>query len=183
MPNIGYETIGGTTRTLNGSVRGLKITMTEGGAAGVTITARVEDAATGDSFRAAVINGTDNQTVLAESTIRTDISTANWYTFSGGGLATFTPANGTTYIIVVASNSAADANIYHDGAAASPYVGWVQGITAIDPLTPNGALSEDATRDFSIYMTYTTEGGTVVTLPAVVKFARGRKAQKRRRLG
>jgi hypothetical protein len=164
MADIGYTTIGSSGRALNGGVKGMKVTMAEDGEAGVTITARLSDSATGDSFRAAIVNATDNDTVIASSTIRTDISTAGWYTFSGGGLATFQPANGVTYMLTVGSDSAANAQIYHDADTATVHTGWSGAVTTIDPFEVNG-VGADATRDYSIYMTYTPDaGGSIVPI-------------------
>lgn len=182
MPNIGYETIGGTPRTLNGSARGMKITMPEAGAMGVTVTAYIEDSAPGDSFRAALVSNVDDETILATSDIRTNISAAGWYAFSGGGLAAFTPTNGQIFSVVVGSDSAANANMYHDGNAASPLDGWVAGINTIEPFSTTGPLGIDGSRDYSIYMTYSVAGGAtppvknpVVTTVRAFNMRRGRR--------
>lgn len=157
MPNIGRETIGVNARAVNsGSIKGLRITMTEAGAASVTITAYVSDSSAGDSFRCALIQDADKTTVLASSDARTDISTAGWYTFSGGGLSSFTPADATSYVLCVTSNSAAGADSYQDDASLD---GWAGGTLTFDPLLLSGALGADAARDYSIYMTYSQVGG------------------------
>lgn len=158
MPDIGRTTVGVNTRGINSlGCNGLRITMTEAGAAGVTITAYIEDTATGDQFRACVIDDADKSVVVASSNIRTNISTAGWYTFSGGSLATFTPANATAYVIGVLSDSAAGAVIYEDDIGADGYAGQA---SAIDPLAFTFDMEPDVNRDFSIYMTYTAAGGS-----------------------
>lgn len=162
MPNSGRETVGVNTRAINSlGCNGLRITMTEAGAAGVTISAYIEDTATGDQFRACVIDDTDKSVVLASSNIRTDISTVGWYTFSGGSLATFTPADATAYVIGVLSDSAAGANVYEDDAGLEGYAGQA---SAIDPLAFTFDMEPDTARDYSIYMTYTAAGGGSVNL-------------------
>lgn len=156
MPNVGYETIGTVgTRPLNSNLRGLTITMPAAGAAGVTITAYVEDVSgAGEQFRAAIIDPADGVTVLASSTIRTDISTAGWYTFSGNTFASFTPVNGASYIICVGSTAPADSGMYYDGSSATSWVGWTGPIATMDPLTLPFS-DPDVNRDYSIYLTYT----------------------------
>jgi hypothetical protein len=113
MANIGIETIGDTPRSIDVTARGHRITMPEDAQAGVTITAYIEDASPGDSYRAAIIQDADKTTVLASSAIRTDITAAGWYTFSGGSLATYDPANGESFVLVVLSNSADLASVYY----------------------------------------------------------------------
>lgn len=172
MPNIGRETIAVNPRAVNsGSIKGLRITMAEAGSAGVTITAYVSDSATGDGFRCALIQDGDKTTVLASSDIRTDISTAGWYTFSGGGLASFTPANATSYVLAVSSNSAANANAYEDDASLDA---WAGATSAFDPLALSGAMTSDAIRDYSIYMTYTAAGGSDNPLANIKRYGPGR---------
>lgn len=159
MPDIGYTTIGASQRALNsGSCRGMGITMPEAGAAGVTITAHLQDTGAGDTFQAAILDGADRSIVLAESAVRTNISSAGWYTFSGDTLATFAPTNGASYVIVVGSNSTADALMSHDANTASSLDGYAGTADTFDPFHIFDAPAVDATRDYSIYMTYTSAG-------------------------
>jgi hypothetical protein len=157
MPDIGKTTIGGNTRALDDAARGLRIVMTEDAAAGVTITAYISDSATGDNFQAIVVDDTDKTTVIAYSDIRTDISTAGWYTFSGGNLSSYAPSNGTAIVIAALGDGAANALIYHDDTGLDAWIGV--GVTSGTPPTLGGAMSSDAIRDYSIYMTYTAAGG------------------------
>ncbi len=158
MPNIGRETIGVGTRSLNGNAKGLRITMPAGSfAAGVTISAYIADSATGAEFTAFIMQFSDLATILAEGTFRANISTAGWYTFSGSGLATFTPAASTDYVIGVASTSAGASTCAQDTAGLTGYT-VVSGVTDCTPLTFSGSpprIAVDAGRDYSIYMTYT----------------------------
>ena len=158
MAQLGNTTIGATPRGINGTARGALVTMPAAAASGFSVYAYIEDAAPGDNFRAALISDADKITVLAESNLRTDISTAGWYQFSGGDFATYTPSNGETFIIVVASDSAADANAYYDDLGQD---GWSAsaGISDIDPLTLVDVMNADTARDYSIYLDYTEAGG------------------------
>jgi hypothetical protein len=166
MATVGRTTVGADPRALNATAKGLRITMPEAGAAGVSIFAYVEDTATGDSFGAAIVQGSDQTTVLANSAVRTNISTAGWYEFTGGDLGSFTPSNGGDYILVVASLSAAGANAYNDDAGLDGYAG-ASAVTGLNPLAFGGSatLVSDAARDYSIYMQYTAAGGAAKVFP------------------
>lgn len=105
MPDLGYQSPSGDGEHSTSVLRGNFITMTEPGAAGVTLTFRLWDNANtaGDSVKACIFD--TSGTLLAESAVRTDISTEAEYTFSGGDLTSFAPANATTYYICVVSTS------------------------------------------------------------------------------
>jgi hypothetical protein len=151
MPNIGTETIGATPRQVNGNARGISVTMTEDGTLS-SITAYLSDTGTGDTFGAAIYDSGGNR--LQTSTTRTDISTAGWYTFTG-----FTQAltNTSSYYIVAGSgDSAANAFAYHD--AGTGYLVTITG-TITWPATNDFGANSDA-RQYSIYATYTTAGGS-----------------------
>lgn len=151
MPNIGTETIGATPRQVNAFARGISVTMPENGTLS-SITAYLSDSATGDTFGAAIYDSGGNR--LQTSTTRTNISTAGWYEFTG-----FTQAltNGSSYFIMAGSgDSAANANGYHDtgtgyGITISGTITW--------PATHDFPANQD-TRQYSVYATYTTAGGT-----------------------
>lgn len=151
-------------RSLDGNARGRTVTMPSGTfSAGVTITGYITDSGTGDDFTAAIVSDSDDMTVLAESAVRTDISTAGSYTFSGGTLATFTPAASTTYHIVIGSTSASGAQINFGpetdvGAAGSG------GISGVNPMVFPFVIGADASRGYSIYMTYSEAGGSAVPI-------------------
>lgn len=157
MANQGKETVGAATRQLNGIGRGRSVTSNVN-ATLVSITAYVEDTGgTGDSFEAAIYDNSGN--LLAESAARTNISTAGWYTFSGGTLGTVSLANGTAYHIVAGSTSAAGAGMYYDdGETGSIVAGLSGGVTW--PATNDFPGAADA-RSYSIYLT-DDSGGDVL---------------------
>lgn len=170
MADLGNTSFSGSsTRAIdNGSWRGVVVTFPEDPQAGVTVTAYIGDSATGDSFKAALISTSDGTTVLAESAVRTDISTAGWYTFSGGGLATFDGTNGQSVYVMVGSNSSASAVMHW--ASTQTADGYTATSSSFSPLTISFATAIDGSaRDYFVYLTYTAAGGS----PAIAAFARG----------
>lgn len=156
---------GSTTRSINGTCKGLTVTTASNPATGFVIKARVEDASTGDNFRAALVDATDNNTVLAQSAIVTTVGAVGEYTFSGGDFATYDPGNGDTFHIVVCSDSAAGANAYQsnggtafNGVASSNTV-TVSPNLVIAPATMALDTAGVGDRRYVIYMEYTEEGG------------------------
>lgn len=152
MPNIGTETIGDTDRGMDQVLRGIQITMPAGSfAAGVSITAHIRNPSGSENWAAAIYaTGATNADLLAQSAIRTNIATSyTWETFSGGGLATFTPAASTSYLIVVASEANADAEIrFVAGSGVNQNVDSVNPVNmTVEPMNADG-------RNYSIYMTY-----------------------------
>lgn len=173
MPDIGRTTIPAATRTFVDNIKGLRVVMTEAGAAGVTISAYIENPnASADNFQAIIFDD-DKSTVLAYSTIRTDVAAADWYVFTGGTLTSFTPANATPYVITVLSDDVVDALFWQDDAGLDGWTGaGLGGVAAGSPPDVSGAvpLSADSTRDYAVYMTY-TQG----TLPLASRFVRRRR--------
>jgi hypothetical protein len=163
--NLGRtDDTGSSVRNMNTNCKGLTVTTPSDPATGFTVTAKVEDAGTGDNFRAALISASDNSTVLAASAVRTDISTVNTYTFSGGDFDTYNPGNGDTFHLVVCSDSASDANAYqNDAGTAFNGVTMTGAPTLVSPtlvLAPQTmGLDAAGARRYVIYMTYTVEGG------------------------
>lgn len=160
MPTIGNTNIGGSgTRAMDQVIRGLDITMPSGSnSAGVTITAYLTNPSGTEAFSAAVYaSGANNAALLAESASRSDITAAGWYTFSGGGLATFTPAASTAYVIVVGSYTNADATINYDDGA-----GRNQSISGVGPIVMTVEPMNSDARTYSVYMTYTEAGGSSI---------------------
>lgn len=154
MPNLGYETIGASPRAINAVARGSVFSMPENGTL-QSVTAYIEDGATGDTFVAVIYDATSlsSATLVETSTSRTDISTAGWYTFTCAGTTSL--VSGTSYFIGVGSNSAAGANVYYD-------VGTGYGIDPFDPSSPSTPTALDAAfnpRLYSTYLTYTAAGG------------------------
>lgn len=155
MPDLGYTTIGtASSRSLDSTARGSTFSMTEDGTL-QSVTAYIEDTATGDTFVAVVYNATTPAaaTLVETSATRTDISTLGWYTFTMAGTTALT--NGTPYWIAVGSNSAAGALLRHD-------VGTGASVGTFNPASPPASVDIDATADsrlYSTYLTYTTGGG------------------------
>lgn len=156
MATLGNTVAGASIRQINGTARGSVFTATQDGTL-VSLSAYIEDAATGDTFVGVLYNANTitAATLVATTATRTDISTAGWYTFtfSSGSIT-----NGTAYWIGVGSNSAAGANVYHD-------TGTGYSIGSFNPASPPGTTDLDATVDsrlISTYITYTTASGTVV---------------------
>lgn len=155
MPNIGTQTIGPTPRQVNATARGISVTMAEDGTLS-SITAYLDDSVTGDTFGAAIYDSAGNR--LQTSTTRTDISTAGWYTFTG-----FTQAltNGSSYYLVAGSgDSVGNANAYYD--TGTGYAVTISG-TITWPATNDFPANSDA-RQYSIYATYATAGGSTANL-------------------
>lgn len=155
MPNLGYETIGATPRAINAVARGSVFSMTENGTL-QSVTAYIEDGATGDTFVAVVYNATTltAATLVETSASRTNISTVGWYTFTFAGTTSL--VNGTPYFIGVGSNSAAGANVYYD-------TGTGYSISTFDPTSPPASTDLEAAADlrlYSTYLTYTTSGAS-----------------------
>lgn len=162
MPDIGYTSPSGDGEQSGITLRGNVITMTEDGSAGVTLTFRIFDNAStaGDSVKAGIFNASTDA-LIAESAVRTDITTEAAYTFSGGGLTSFTPANGVSYFICVLANSSTIRVVFDN--VASP-----GGINVSDqdasPFGPPMAFSAfgsalNDTRSVIGWMTYTSAGG------------------------
>ena len=152
----GRLTQGSADRPMNGVARGLRVTLSGDPTPGFRIWARLSDSATGDGFKAAVVNASDHDTVLAESAERTDISTAGWYMFSGADFDTVNLANGATIEIVIVSNSAANALFNQDDIGLLGVVSST--LTYGPPFDLIDPLADDTTRDYSIYIEYQTGG-------------------------
>ncbi len=159
---LGRTSIGSTPRSTNPNCTGLRVTTPSDPATGFSLFAYIEDTVgAGDNWRAALIQDADKTTVLAASTVRTDVSTAGWYEFNGGDFSTYNPASAETVVIVVCSDSAAGAGTYQDGTTALG-TGYTMGSnpTSVSPtLVLGSALLSDAARDYSIYLQYTVAGG------------------------
>lgn len=150
--DLGYVKIGASTAAMNLAMRGSPTTPIANSAAGISIWAYISDTATGEEWTAALISNSDQQTILAESAVRTDISTAGWYQFTGGTLASYSLTNGTTVIPTIASESVASALIYYD--AGSSGDGYNDVITSVNPIvevTP--PMSSDSNK-YSIFIQY-----------------------------
>lgn len=154
MANQGKETIGATARQINGIARGRAVT-SNANATLVSITAYISDSATGDSFEAAIYDNAGN--LLAESATRTNISTAGWYTFTGGTLGSVSLVSGTTYHILVGSTSAANADAYYDAGGTGSIVPTLSG-NVTWPASNDFPANADS-RDYSIYLTDDAGGG------------------------
>lgn len=160
MAFIGNQTNGGNPRSLNGAYRAYRITMPDNVDPGNYILhAKIEDTVVGDNFRG-LIFGADLSTVVASTTVRSDISTAQFEPFSGGTFASVGLVASTVYYLAVGSDSAAGANAFFDDDADPPdnddngFTGTVNSLTA-DPPTITGSLVNDPTRPFCIYLEYT----------------------------
>jgi hypothetical protein len=159
MPDVGYTSPSGDDADHLMVMRSSLITMPEAGAAGVTMTWRLFDDANlpGDSVKAGIFSA-DGSTLLAESAVRTDISTQGEYTFSGGGFATFAPVNGASYQIAVIANDVS-VNVVYDNVV-SPAGTWRQDndLSTFGPPMAFAALplTTNDTRTAIGYMTYTS---------------------------
>jgi hypothetical protein len=163
MPDIGYQSPSGDDSEQLLVMRGNRITMTEAGAAGVTVTFRIGDDANtaGDSVKVGIFNST-GATLHAESAVRTDITTQNEYTFSGGGLSSFTPANATTYLLGIIANDSSVYVVYDT--IVSPGGIWIADdniSTFGPPMAFAGTIpvAGNDTRSAIGYMTYTAASG------------------------
>lgn len=168
MPDIGYQSPSGDGEQSLLSLRGNVITMTEDGQAGVTLTFRLWDNAdtAGDSVKAGIFNASTDA-LIAESDVRTDISTEGEYTFSGGGLATFTPANATSYFILVMANSSTVRVFYDTVASPNGIQVTDQDASVFGPPMAFSAFGSAPNDTQSIigWMTYTSAGGGVSIIP------------------
>lgn len=175
MPDIGYQSAAGDGDQSATVLRGNVITMAEDGDEGVTLTFRLLDNAgtPGDSVKAAVFAA--DESLIAESDVRTDIAAEGEYTFSGGGLDTFAPANGVTYYICVIASSTTVRSVFDDIASPNGTQVTDQDSSTFGPpvaFSAFGAFLNDA-RSTIGYMTYTTGGGEPeppATLPESRKF-------------
>lgn len=167
MATIGRTTDGAFPRAVQGGCKAIRVTMPEAGAAGVSVWARVEDTGgAGESWAAFIMDGANNGTILATSAIRADVSTLGWKQFSGGGLASFAPANGASYLLCIGTLSSAGSSVYNDDAGATydPFVSATV-ITSLTPVTFSGTAvldPDNALRDYSIYLEYTPAGGGAI---------------------
>lgn len=156
MATLGTTVAGASFRTLNNTCRGHLLTTPAAiGAGSYSIFAYLSDSAAGANYRAAIVSASDYTTVLASSAIRTDISTAGWYEFSGGDFASYGLSNATAYVFSIASDSATTPYLYYQAPGATTARAAGSGITDIDPLTIPVAMGADATRDYSLYLNYT----------------------------
>lgn len=158
--DIGTTTIGGSQRSMNDTMRGHLITMPTGTfAAGVTVSCYVRDPTSSGTEWTASIWAADGSTLAVESAVRTNITTAAWYTFSGGTLATFTPAASTQYYVMCGNEADADADIAHAAGT-----GQNATITQVNPTTQLAPPIASDARDYSLYMTYSlaSSGGLLL---------------------
>jgi hypothetical protein len=158
--DIGYQSPSGDDNEHLLVMRCNEVTMTEDAEAGVTVTWRIADDANtaGDQVKSGIFDAT-GATLLAESTVRTDITTQGEYTFSGGGFTTFDPANATTYLLCIL---ASDASVYvvFDNVA-SPSGLWVQddNFSTFSPLAFTGTPTANDAKSAIGFMTYTPAAG------------------------
>jgi hypothetical protein len=162
MPDIGYTSPAGDGEQSAITLRGNRITMSEDGSAGVTLSFRIFDNAStaGDSVKACIFNASTDA-LIAESAVRTDITTEALYTFSGGGLSSFTPANGVSYFICVLANSSTIRSVFDDIAAPGGVQVTDQDASTFGPpaaFSGFGSFLNDA-RSTIGHMTYTSSGG------------------------
>jgi len=152
MAQLGRTTIGVNTWELSLKISGLRVTMPDSAMVGVSVFAYVEDNVVGSQFRAALLHDADKQTVLASSAIRTDITTAGWYEFSGGTFAAYAPQQGQTFVIAIVSDSAEIASIYQDNVGLDAWTASAF-IISMDPLEVEPLVPATA-EDYSIYLEY-----------------------------
>lgn len=159
----GYEGAGTETRSLDANGRGASIVVSSSVSSGsFAVCAYVEDSATGDGFQAAVGLDADRFTVVAESAVRTDISTAGWYLFTGGDFTTYAPTATTAIWVLIGSDSAASANIYDDQPGSGGNGAVADNGISIDPFvvtTGFDGVIDDASRNYRIHIQYNTGGG------------------------
>jgi hypothetical protein len=112
----------------------------------------------GQPYRAFIIDAADGTTVLAQSDIRTDITSAADYELGGGTLAGYDLTATSLYIICVGTTENSVALAYYESGTET-YDGQStsSGLTSIDPF--DGAMTADSGRDYAIYLTYTAAGG------------------------
>lgn len=173
MPDIGYTSAAGDGDQSLVSIRGNLITMTEAGEAGVTLTFRLVNNGGGTPNVKAGIFNAAGTVLLAESSVRTNITTENAYTFSGSGLATFEPEDATTYAICAIASSS-DIRVLYDDVVApgGARVTDQDASTFGPPMAFSGfGMVTDDTKSIIGYMTYTSGGGGAPpTIPESRKF-------------
>lgn len=155
MATLGRTSIATNDRAFISVAKGLRVQIPEDAQAGsVSLWAYIGDVASGESYQMAIVDDSDDQSILAYSSIRTDVQALGWYQFTGGTLGSFAPTNSTIFHIICGNNAAADANIRQDDAG-------MDGQASLGSFTPgtppslSAAMSSDATRDYSVYMEYT----------------------------
>ena len=161
MATIGRTTIGSSTRNLSQNCKGVRVTMPEAASAGFSVYAYCGDTdGAGESFAGVLVDGTDLQTILAVSAIRTDIWATGWYQFSGGDFATYAPASGASIVICVAATATGGAIVAQDDAGLDGFTA-LDAVASLSPFTwgSTPGLTSDAVRDYSVYMDYTPAGG------------------------
>jgi hypothetical protein len=158
MATFGQTVAGGTTRFLDGNARGHTLTAPATLTAGsYSVWGYVEAGAVGAPFAAIIVSTSDNSTVLSQSAVRTDISTAGWYEFSGGDFDTFEPQNATSYHWLVACDSGTTPVIYYGTPGLTS--GRSGGLGSWGPITLASTANADAGRDYAVYVEYTPSGG------------------------
>lgn len=160
MPDIGYTSAAGDDEANCTVIRGNTITMTEAGAASVTLTFRLKNNGVGTpNVKAGVF--TSGGTLIAESSVRTDITTEGPYTLSGGGLSSFTPADATTYLIGVISSSVDIVVLYDNIVSPGGIQVQDQDSSVFGPPMAFSGFGPSLNDDRSTigYMTYTAAGG------------------------
>lgn len=171
MATLGNTTFSGTSsRALDiGSWRGVLVTFPEAAATGFSVWGYVADSGTGDSFKAILLDDADGTTVLASSAVRTDVSTAGWYEFSGGTFDSYEPANGESVYALVGSNSAAGALCYYEvDQAIDGYLANSSEFTG--PTISSAAAIDGGARDYFVYIEYTAAGGGSIVPHAMANY-------------
>lgn len=159
MPNIGYESPSGDDSELLIVMRGNVVTMPQAGAAGVTVTFRCGDDANtpGDNLKAGIFSA---GALLAESAVRNDISVQAEYAFSGGGFATFTPANGATYQLMLIGDDGSVYAVYDNVTAGTGLSVSDDNVSVFGPpMAFGGTPTPNTSRSYIAYMTYSLAGG------------------------
>ena len=153
---FGRTSIGSAERPLPTIAKGLRVSISANLLTGTcSIFAHLTNAgAAGAEFRAFVIQNSGLlDTVIAQSSIRTDIGGAGWYEFTGGTLVPYAPTTGTTVILIIGTMSVSGATFSNDDIGLEGYSAQ-DFISDLDPLTwgsPTG-LAPDVLRDYSIYL-------------------------------
>jgi hypothetical protein len=158
--DLGYSTQGASLRQINQTGRCSVFTAASSSSSLTSLTAYIEDSATGDTFVGAIYDATvlTAATLVVATATRTNISTAGAYTFtfSSGAIT-----SGVNYCILVGSDSVASANVYHDTGTGYSIASFTPGA----PNTPTNLSATADTRLISAFITYTTAGGSVVCAP------------------
>jgi hypothetical protein len=159
MATIGNTSAGASTRTFNSNIKGILISSFPEAATANSITGYFA-AISGQSYQAVIVSQADYNTILASSSLRTDCSGTDWFTFNGGTLAGYSLAASTAYLICIATTNGASGLFYY-GAYTYDGVTGLSGVNGIDPVTfpVNPGVGDDATRDYSIYLDYTAGSG------------------------